>query len=110
MSLKYGAESTDSVTALMAMGAARCKLGDTTQGIKDLKETVRIRKLNFHKDDFSIMDAYEYLADGFMDAKDFKEAKKCLNLVLNCFKEKMPESDKWFIRIKNKLESIESEK
>lgn len=110
LSLKYGAESNDIATALMAIGAARCKLGDTIQGIKALKESVRIRKLNFHKDDFSIMDAYEYLADGLIDAKEFNEAKEYLYLVLNCFKAKMPKTDKWFIRIKNKLDNIESEK
>lgn len=105
--LKYGLEENDPATALMAIGAARCKLGDTTKGIKDLKETVRIRQLNFHKDDFSIMDAYEHLADGLIDAKEYDEARKYLQLILDCFKEKMPETDKWFVRIKNKLDSIE---
>ena len=106
LSLKYDKESTDVATAIMALGAADCKLGNFEKGISELKEAVRIRELKLHPEDFSIMDALEYLADGYIDAKDFDEALKTLQIVKNAFEGKMSKQDKWYKRIEEKINSI----
>ena len=106
LSKKYPRESVDVATSLMELGSSNCKLGNVEKGIEQLQETLRIRNELFHADDFSIMDAYEHLADGYIVAKRFDDARECLEIVERCFRDKVPESDIWYSRIKNKLEKI----
>lgn len=106
LSLKYDKESTDIATAIMALGAADCKLGNFEKGLQELKEAVRIRELKLHPEDFSIMDALEYLADGYIDAKQYNEAIKTLETIKNTFEGKVSKQDKWYNRIEEKINSI----
>lgn len=106
LSLKYDKESTDVGTAIMSLGAADCKLGNIDKGLEELKEAVRIRELKLHPEDFSILDAQEYLADGYIDAKNYDEALKILQKIKNCFEGKMSKEDKWYKRIEEKINSI----
>ena len=106
LSLKYDRQSTDVATALMALGLANCKLGNFEEGINNLKETLKTRIEKFHDNDFAILDAYESLADGYIDAKDYKEARKYLMIVKDELSKKVSVEDKWYKRIEEKLKCV----
>ena len=78
------------------------------EGLKDLKETLNIREKLFHKDDFSVLDAKEYLADGYILANNKDEAKKLLLEIKEVFDKKNIDKNKdiWYIRIQNKIDNL----
>ena len=108
LSLKYDRISVDIATSLMELGIANVNLGNIKQGIDELEETLNIREKLFHKDDFSILDAKEYLADGYILNKENDKAKKLLLEIKDVFDKKNIDNNKdmWYIRIQNKINNL----
>lgn len=106
LSLKYEQDSLEVATTIKALGQANCKLGNFEEGLRQLKETIRIRKKNLHQDDFSTLDAIDNLADAYMDNKQYEEAKICLEEVKTAFDKKLNKEDKWFKKVEKKLELV----
>ena len=106
LSLKYKQDSLAVATTIKALGQANCKLGNFEEGIKQLKETIRIRKKNLHQDDFSTLDAIDNLADAYIENKQYEDARLCLEEVKKAFDKKLSIEDKWYKKISEKLNFV----